>query len=157
MNTQATKPATINYEDIFDASYQRLLGNGSYNVDLIDEFYRLFISKSDVIAQLFSKTNMSAQKTMLHDSLDTLVEFSRTKTISHSLEKLTSIHGKSGKNVPLYLFDIWLDSLMEALFTKDQDFNKTEELSWRLVLSPGITYIKYSMGKPAQIDNNLRK
>ncbi len=138
---------SINYEDIFDASHQRLLGNGCYNVDLIDEFYRLFIAKSDVIAQLFANTNMSAQKTMLHDSLDTLVEFSRTKTITPSLEKLAAIHGKTGKNVPLYLFDIWLDSLMEAFYVNDDEFDKIEELAWRLVLAPGITYIKQSIGK----------
>lgn len=137
---------TINYEDLFDASHQRMLGNGCYNVDLIDEFYRLFIAKSDVIAQLFTHTNMSAQKTMLHDSLDLLVEFSRTKTTTLELQKLAKIHGKGGKDVPLYLFDIWLDSLMEAFYGKDNEFNQTEELAWRLILAPGITYIKHSIG-----------
>lgn len=137
----------INYEDLFDRSYQRLLGNGCYNVNLIDSFYRLFLSKSCVIAELFAETNMSAQKTMLHDSLDSMVEFSRTKTITPYLQKLADIHGKGGKQVPLYLFDVWLDSLMETLYEQDPLFSKSEELSWRLVLSPGITFIKFICGK----------
>ncbi len=132
-----------NYEQRFNASVERVIGNGSYNVDLIDNFYRIFFSKSDVVAQLFAHTNMSAQKTMLHDSLDSLMEFSRTKQITPALEKIAAAHGRTKSNVPLYLFDIWLDSLMEAFYQQDAGFTVEDELAWRLMLSPGITYIKF--------------
>lgn len=132
-----------NYEHRFNTSVQKLVGNGCYNAELIDDFYRIFLAKSDVIAELFRNTNMSAQKTMLHDSLDSLIEFSRTKEISPALEKLALAHGKKGSNVPLYLFDVWADSLMEALYIRDEAFCEEDELAWRLTLAPGITYIKF--------------
>lgn len=131
------------YEDRFNQSVDRLIGNGSYNVELIDNFYRIFFTKSDVVAQLFANTNMSAQKTMLHDSLESLIDFSRAKKITPALEKIAQVHGRTKSNVPLYLFDIWLDSLMEAFYQQDASFSVEDELAWRLTLSPGITYIKF--------------
>ena len=119
------------------------MGSGSYNVELIDNFYRIFFTKSDVIAQLFENTNMSAQRTMLHDSLDSLIDFSRNKQITPALEKIAAVHGRTQSNVPLYLFDLWLDSLMEAFYQQDSSFSVEDELAWRLTLAPGITYIKF--------------
>lgn len=132
-----------NYEQRFNQSVSKLVGQGTYNAELIDTFYRLFLSKSDAIQALFANTNMSAQKTMLHDSLDTLIEFSRTKKITPELQRLANAHGPKGKKIPLYLFDIWLDSLMDSLYQQDADFNSEDELAWRLTLSPGITFIKF--------------
>lgn len=132
-----------NYEQRFNDSVDKLIGQGAYNVELIDTFYRIFLSKSEVIRELFANTNMSQQKTMLHDSLDTLIEFSRTKTISPVLQRLANAHGPNGIRIPIYLFDIWLDSLMDALYAHDPQFETDDELAWRLTLSPGIVFIKF--------------
>ncbi|WP_317931314.1 globin [Halioxenophilus sp. WMMB6] len=139
----STSRTDLNYEQRFNDSVDKLMGHGCYNVELIEDFYRIFLAKSDVVANLFAHTNMSAQKTMLHDSLETLIDFSRTKEISPALEKLAQAHGKRGKNVPTYLFDVWLDSLMEALYLRDNSFTDKDELAWRLTLAPGITYVKF--------------
>jgi len=137
-------PVSVSYEERFNVSVGKLLGQGAYNVELIDDFYRIFMAKSDAISALFAHTNMSAQKTMLHDSLDSLIEFSRTKKLTPELENLATAHGPKGKKIPIYLFDTWLDSLMEALYARDHSFTQNDELAWRLTLAPGITYIKFA-------------
>lgn len=132
-----------NYESIFRNSYSRALGNTSYNADFIGEFYRHFLSSSAEVADLFANTDMSAQKTMLHDSLEYMLDFYATKKLSPQLEHLARVHGKSQHNVPLHLYDLWLDSLMMSLKKCDDQFNSDVELAWRLVLAPGITYLKF--------------
>ena len=141
--TQNTPTATVDYEQRFNDSVAKLVGQGAYNVELIEDFYRIFIQKSDAIAALFANTNMSAQKTMLHDSMDTLIEFSRTKQVTPALAKLAKAHGPGGHKIPTYLFDVWLDSLMDALYQQDTEFTAEDELAWRLTLAPGITFIKF--------------
>ncbi len=143
-NAKTENPApVVNYEQRFNDSVTKLVGQGAYNVELIEDFYRIFIHKSDAIAALFAHTNMSAQKTMLHDSLDTLIEFSRTKQVTPALAKLAKAHGPGGHKIPTYLFDIWLDSLMDALHQQDTEFTTEDELAWRLTLAPGITFVKF--------------
>lgn len=133
-----------NYENIFRNSYTRALGGNSYNAGFIEEFYRHFMSRSKEIADLFANVDMSAQKTMLHDSLEHMVDFYTTKKLSPQLERLAKVHGKQQLNIAPSLYDVWLDSLMAALAKYDAEFNPEVELSWRLVLAPGITYLKYS-------------
>ncbi|BFM05407.1 globin [Halioxenophilus aromaticivorans] len=147
MNQTSSQIAHPTYEQRFNDSVAKLVGQGAYNVALIEDFYRIFIHKSDAIAALFANTNMSAQKTMLHDSLDTLIEFSRTKHVSQEMQKLAHAHGPKGHKIPLYLFDVWLDSLMDALYQQDAAFSREDELAWRLTLAPGITFIKFYSGK----------
>lgn len=140
---QDTAEQRANYEQRFNQSVTQMVGQGAYNAELINTFYRIFLGKSDIIRELFANTNMSAQKTMLHDSLDTLIEFSRTKSITPEMQRLANAHGPGGKKIPLYLFDIWLDSLMEALGQQDDSFNEADELAWRLTLAPGVTFLKF--------------
>ena len=131
------------YDQVFAESYRRVLGEGSYNPDFISEFYRIFFSKSQAVADKFANTDMNVQKTMLHDSLDILVEFYKSGIITKGLERLGKIHGKQQHDIPKDLYSLWLDSLVEALYQISPEFTKEEELAWRLVMAPGIAYIQF--------------
>lgn len=63
------------YLKTFEDSYQRALGHQSYKRDFIERFYDIFLGQFETIANMFRNTSMSTQKTMLHDSLNRLVEF----------------------------------------------------------------------------------
>ena len=142
-----------NYETVFRESYKRALGNDSYNADFISKFYERFFAQSEQVKELFKNTNMSAQKTMLHDSLDLLVEFYTTKKLDPRLVHLARVHGNQGFKVPLELYDLWMNSLIEALAEFDPEFGEDVELAWRLVLAPGITLIKYA----SRLDGGQKK
>ena len=53
------------------------------------------------------------------------------------------LHIRSGRDIPAEYYDTWLDSLIEALGEFDPEFDADVELSWRLVLAPGISYMKF--------------
>ena len=142
MNNQ-TSEYPGNYDTVFGDSYRRALGNHSYNADFISHFYRCFFDQSEQIRNMFANTDMSAQKTMLHDSLEHLLEFYTTRKLTPQMQHLARVHGRKGRNVPANLYDLWLDSLMDAVKKFDPQFDDEIELAWRLVLIPGITFIKF--------------
>jgi len=141
------------YVTTFRASHQRALGDGSYNVDFIQHFYDIFIARSDEVRELFSHTDMSRQKTMLHDSLEFMVDFFVARETNPQIEHIAKVHGPSGKNIRPDLYDLWLESLVEAVREFDPEFSKSTEIAWRLVLSPGIAYMKLAhCDKPDSVE-----
>lgn len=136
------------YEEIFRESFKRALGNSSYNRDFIGRFYEIFLSKSDRIAEHFKNTDMSAQKTMLHDSLHLMVEFYSSRKTNKYMERVAKVHNHAHRDIPTDMYEVWLDSLIESVKEFDVEFDDHVELSWRLVLAPGITYMKYMRDKP---------
>jgi hemoglobin-like flavoprotein len=130
------------YVDVFKASYQRAIGNTGYDPDFIGKFYEIFIGESDQIGARFANTNMSTQKTMLHDSLHYMVDFFLSRKTSEYLQRIARVHSQHEQDIPPALYDIWLDSLIKALEEFDTEFDEEVELAWRLV-APGIVYMKF--------------
>ncbi|MFT6905518.1 MAG: hemoglobin-like flavoprotein [Oleiphilaceae bacterium] len=70
-----------NIKAIFDSSYKRALGNRSFNNDFIEHFYSNLLGKFEEISNLFKNTNMSSQKTMLHDSIIMLLDYCQSSEL----------------------------------------------------------------------------
>ena len=50
---------------------------------------------------------------------------------------------KKNAAIPPDLYDVWLECLMQTLKEFDPEYSSEVELSWRVVLAPGITYMKF--------------
>jgi hypothetical protein len=96
---------------------------------------------------MFEDTNMAVQKTMLHDSLQYLVEYYRTGVPSVHLERIRKVHSAEGVNVPPRFYDAWLDSLVQAVSEHDPQFDGRVERAWRHVMASGIAYMMEVSGK----------
>lgn len=131
------------FDDLFSASFRRVLGDGAYNPALIGDFYSHFLASSEDVAARFANTDMSRQKTMMHDSLLMLVDFNRRRAVTPQMSHLAAVHGREGQDIPRALYDLWLDSLMSAVREHDSGFNSDVELAWRMTLAPGIAYMKF--------------
>ncbi len=131
------------YLAVFSASYERALQFDDEKKKFIDRFYEIFFTKSPEIPQLFKHTHMGTQKTMLQDSLLFMKDFFLTKKPNEYMKHIATIHSKAGKDIRPELYDVWLDSLIEAAKEYDPDFDSEVELAWRIALSPGITYMKH--------------
>lgn len=136
------------YDAVFSASYRRIMGDGAYNPEFIAAFYVAFLESSDEIAKRFSATDMSRQKTMLHDSLNTLVDFSGHKRLSPQMQRLAAVHGPGAADIAPELYDLWLKTLMETVSAFDERYDKSVDLAWRLTLAPGIDYLKFTYAHP---------
>lgn len=131
------------YLAVFSASYDRALKFDEEKRQFLDRFYEIFVAKSPKIAQLFKDTQMGAQKTMLQDSLFYMKDFFLWKEPNEYMKRIAAVHSQAGVNVRPELYDVWLDSLIEAVKEYDPEFDSEAELAWRITLSPGITYMKH--------------
>jgi len=138
------------YDEVFAASFARVMGDGAYNPAFIGRFYEVFLASSPRIAGRFASTNMSRQKTMLHDSFTTLVNFNQQRRITPQMRHLGAVHGPGASDVPPELYTLWLDSLLATVAEMDPAYSDEVELAWRLTLAPGIAYLQHAYAHPVE-------
>jgi len=128
---------------LFDASYQRLFGDGvsisEQSDSFFSEFYSNFLQQPD-INELFRETDMTRQVSMLRRSFFQLAAFYVTCEPSAELERIAAIHQSLGLDPAQY--DVWLDALVATVAAQDPQCDLTTEMAWRWALTPGITYMK---------------
>ena len=129
----------MNFKQRFHDSYERAI---TRDPDLFfTEFYRIFHAKSPTIANMFVNTNMEKQKKSLVTSLMLMVWFADKRESDNDLEQLAQRHKTLG--IINEQYDIWMDALVETLQTVDSNHNEQDALAWRIILSPGITFMKH--------------
>ncbi len=129
----------MNFEKIFYNSYQRNVIDKS---DLFFPlFYKNFIASSTLVREAFKSTNMERQKDMLEDSLRHLVDFASSKESSAFLQSLAIVH-KKVNNIDNQMYDLWLNSILATIQEIDPDYDRNEMLAWKIMLSPGIEFMK---------------
>ena len=139
------------YLTFFRESYDRATESETGWDEFLDAFYEAFMSRSDEIAAKFAQTDMRRQKEMLYRSFRHMVDFSVQRKASEDLRKIAERHSASQIDIEPRLYDIWLDSLIETVKLFDPLFTEEIELAWRVVLAPGIVYMKFKYDKPAAV------
>lgn len=132
----------------FKQSFLRVSKNDIDGVDFLQYFYEIFINKSSAIAEMFKNTSMDSQKLLLKKSLAELLKFYEERQVNQHLLKIGQIHAPDKMNITPEMYDFWLDTLMETIKKYDPEFMPKIELAWRVTLSPGITYMKFSYRHP---------
>lgn len=132
-----------NYLECFLDSLFRVSGEPERMTEFVARFYELFIAQSPRIARHFADTDMSRQIGMLAQSLHEMVEFSTTRVASDRLRGVAHRHSREDRDIPPDLYEAWLDSLVAAVREFDAEFDDEVELAWRVVLAPGIAYMKF--------------
>ena len=138
----------MNFEETFDNSYERVKARERGGQSFFDAFYDKFIAASPKVHEAFSETDMRRQRKMLEKSFYSLFIFYATSNQNDYLEKIAHRHSRHEVNIKPELYDVWLECLMQTLAEFDPQYNRDVELAWRLVLSPGITYMKFNYHKP---------
>ncbi len=133
----------MDFERIFDESYERVLKIHHNDQSFFETFYKAFVAADERVAAHFTHTDMEKQQRMLEKSFYRLVVFYATNYADDYLEQVAMRHSKVALNVIPELYDIWLDVLIETVAEYDPHYNDNVELAWRLVLSTGITYMKF--------------
>lgn len=128
------------YQELFNDSYERTVQSDPDA--FFDRFYEIFLAANPRVAVAFAKTNMARQREMLMDSMAYVIDFSITMVPSEYLSKVARRHGKKDLNIEPYLYDIWIESLLTTLRERDKEFLPETETSWRVLLAPGIAFMK---------------
>ena len=134
--------------DQFKPSFLRCVSN----LQFLDTFYNHFLNASPEIEKTFEGINMERQKAMLNAALHQLMslyEKQNDASIEH-VKALGARHGSHGYQIPAFMYDIWLDSLLEAVSLCDPAFNESIEKAWREVMGFGIALMKKQAASPIQ-------
>jgi hemoglobin-like flavoprotein len=135
------------YDSYFDQSYERVKRIEKNGKTFFEAFYDNFCAATPEVANHFRNTDMKKQKKMLEKSFYGLFIFYATNNANDYLCKIAQHHSQAGKDIPPDLYDVWLDSLIKTVSEYDPMFDMDIELSWRVVLSAGITYMKFKYDK----------
>lgn len=133
----------MSFETIFDASYERVLGRQIEGLDFFGGFYQRFLQASPNIRAKFQHTEMDKQRQMLKKSFYSLLVFYASNQADDYLKKTAQMHNQHHIDIPPEFYDVWLDYLLLTVGDYDDAYSDEIELAWRLVLSPGITYMKF--------------
>lgn len=108
----------------------------------LDDFYQRFLTKSDEVVRKFRGTDFTRQKRMLRESLLMMVMFNRdAEGLQEDMNKLAERHGRKGVDIPARLYDLWLDSLCEAVEMHDPQCSPEILNKWRVAMQPGIDFL----------------
>jgi hemoglobin-like flavoprotein len=109
----------------------------------LPRFYDRFMGSSAEVRELFRNTDFQRQNRILKKSLYVLTMASvGTDEAREELLRLGRSHGREGMNVPPYLYDLWLDCLIETVREFHTEWHPDIERSWREMLSPHIAVLK---------------
>ncbi len=130
------------YLAVFAESFERATKRKVDGQEFLEKFYDIFMSNSEEIAAKFEQTDMARQRKHLLSSLNHMIYFSIDRRSSAELERVSKLHGKGNLDVRPALYEVWLESLLEAVRLFDTEFDEDIDLAWRVVLAPGIAYMK---------------
>lgn len=133
----------MDFERLFDSSYERVLNSKVNNQTFFEAFYDRFLKSDPRVAEHFKHTHMDQQQKMLEKSFYKLLVFYATNSSDEFLEQVAIRHSKLALNIQPELYDLWLEVLIDTVTDFDPQFDDSVELAWRLVLSTGITYMKF--------------
>ncbi len=130
----------ILYHHLLKISYQRAV-IPDY-AGFFQRFYQILIAADHEVAKLFENTDVERQSKMLMQSMTYIISFAHTLEADENMEKLALLHGRDRLNISKDFYSIWLDSLIKTVSERDPEFNSQIETAWRVVMAPGIEYMK---------------
>ena len=117
------------------------------NKDFFERFYEVFVNCSEEIAGYFVETDLHKQKKLLSESFMFMLAFASHKESNLYLENLARRHSEDELDVRPELYDLWLESLIKVVSEFDPEFDEDVELAWRILMAPGITYMRFFYDK----------
>ena len=143
MNLANQPTIYMSYEELFDHSYERVKSLEKEGKPFFAAFYDNFIKTSDIVAEHFTEVDMQRQMKMMEKSFYGLFIFYATQNANDYLDSIAQRHSHADLNIDPKLYDLWLDALIKTVREFDPHFNNDIALAWRIILSPGITYMKH--------------
>lgn len=132
----------VNYVLEFEQSFARVMEPGRRE-RFLERFYQRFFAADPEVAAKFGATDMSHQKQMLLESLAEMADFARRRESNPYIVTLARIHGERGRDIPVHLYDLWLDCLVDTVREVDPLASDNAALGWRIAMAAGIEFMKF--------------
>ncbi|AWB68352.1 hypothetical protein C2869_18915 [Saccharobesus litoralis] len=129
------------YAELFNDSYERVMQNAD---EFYGFFYQVFLAKDPQIKQRFAHVDLVRQISMLKNSLAYLLVCQSSEAAQRELIRLAKQHHDEYL-VEVFMYDIWLDTLVEVVEEFDSKYYPEVGEAWRRTLSPAVRLMKASM------------
>ena len=124
---------------LFNESLDRCLCQPGF----MDHFYEIFLASDQEIVDKFVDTDFQEQKRMLRLSLYMIVSIGQSMPEAEShFERIAELHSSRRLNIRPQLYNVWLDSLLQAARAHDQLFDLELEKVWRNIMAYGIEFMR---------------
>lgn len=125
------------YADVQE-SYERC----SHAEDFFGTFYDIFLGKTEEIAEKFAATDFKKQKLLLKASLVMMIRLGTGDAKAGPvLARVGESHSRARLDIRPDLYEVWLDSLCEAVKKEDPVYSPELEAQWRHCMRKGIDLI----------------
>jgi len=107
--------------------------------DFLVTFYETLTRSSDEIAAMFAKTDMPSQRRLLKEGMIRLIAYASDNDFAvQRVKELGQSHSRTQLNVRPEMYEIWVDSLIEAIRQHDPECSDELKAAWRRIVAPGI-------------------
>jgi len=131
-----------NFREAFENTFHQLCLDKDKSAEFFGLFYLNFVESNPLIKTKFTNTDMEVQRDMLKMSFVYLIDFSQTFEETKRLKTLAQIHSKVDKDITANMYQHWLDALIVTLEQVFPQLPQDTKLAWRIMLAPGIEYMK---------------
>ncbi|MGJ7462246.1 globin [Halomonas sp. MA07-2] len=143
----------MDIENLFDASYLRVLSREVEGRAFFAAFYERFLAASPEVAVKFRHTDMARQRAMLKKSFYHLLAFYASSHADYYLQEVAVSHSRAQLDIAPALYDLWLETLIDTVRAYDDQFDDEVELAWRLVMTPGIVFMTFHYDRGDECDD----
>ncbi len=121
------------------ASVQQSFNRCLMQRDFLRRFYTVFLGRDPRIGEKFQNTDWDTQIHLLRHGISSCLVYADGGELGqHEIKRLAKSHSKKGYNVAPWMYDEWLEALIEAIWEKDPEIDDALEQRWREALSHGI-------------------
>lgn len=111
--------------------------------DFLRRFYTIFTATHPEVAERFRNTDWDQQVHLLRHGISaSILHASGGSLGEHEIARLRESHGPKGHDVPGWMYDEWLDSLVSALAETDPQWDEQLEARWREAMGIAIRDIR---------------
>jgi hemoglobin-like flavoprotein len=100
-------------------------------------FYERFMQRDPAVAVLFANTDMDKQRQLLRHGILLLIMHARGMPGS-KLHDLGRSHCRARMNIEAWMYDVWVDALIDTVRDYDPKWQDTLEAPWRATLATGL-------------------
>ena len=118
-------------------SYKRV----SRSAGFIDRFYRRFMASHPDVPARFEGVDMERQRFLVGRSVTMLLQHaSGVEQVIEHLTETAARHGPHGLDIPAYLFDHWIEALIDTVAECDPEFQPELKAAWRTLLKREVVW-----------------
>ena len=111
-------------------------------LDLFDSFYIRFRDSSEEVKAKFRNTDLRTQSRALREAFYLLLRaVGGDPEAWQHLELRALRHDRRHLDIGPWMYQLWLDCLLETIREFDPDFDSVTEAAWRRIMQRGIDFM----------------